>query len=550
MNIINTTEFQEKIHTLATSFAQQLPEKVSEIEVLWNTLEKDWNLENVQNLHRLLHNLVSESKVFGHSEISAHSSAVEQLIKNALQNEFRPDSPHSTVIQQQLAELKRLMHQSTKNIDIGELGNQTVKVSSQDSCVIFVVEDDVEASQELALQLRYYGYEVEVFNHLDKFRSAIQNCAGAIVLMDVEFPEDDIGGIHFMEQIQRELKQLAKVIFISVYDTLQYRLGAVRAGGIAYFTKPINSTELIDQLDLITASQVQEPFRIMIVEDSSISLTYYSVVLEQAEMHIKALLDPMKLFEALNNFNPDLILMDLYLPGCNGIELAKVVRQMDGFQNIPIVHLVNENDLNTQSDVINFRGGDFLIKPISPMQLVAAITSRVSRMRSLHALMILDGPTGLLNHTAIKEELAREVIRSNRLKTPLSLAMIDVDSFKKINDTYGHAAGDRVVKSLARLLKQRLRETDIVGRYGGDEFYVILNDTDAVSAAKVIDEIRSVFNRSMHLSQDSEFFVSFSCGISDLTHFSDVPGLCEAAEKAMFQAKQRGRNKVIVNTGD
>ena len=189
MNIINTTEFQEKIHTLATSFAQQLPEKVSEIEVLWNTLEKDWNLENVQNLHRLLHNLVSESKVFGHSEISAHSSAVEQLIKNTLQNEFRPDSPHSTVIQQQLAELKRLMHQSTKNIDIGELGNQTVKVSSQDSCVIFVVEDDVEASQELALQLRYYGYEVEVFNHLDKFRSAIQNCAGAIVLMDVEFPE-------------------------------------------------------------------------------------------------------------------------------------------------------------------------------------------------------------------------------------------------------------------------------------------------------------------------------------------------------------------------
>lgn len=188
--------------------------------------------------------------------------------------------------------------------------------------------------------------------------------------MDVEFPEDDIGGIHFMEQIQRELKQLAKVIFISVHDTLQYRLGAVRAGGIAYFTKPINSTELIDQLDLITASQVQEPFRIMIVEDSSISLTYYSVVLEQAEMHIKALLDPMKLLEALNNFNPDLILMDLYLPGCNGIELAKVVRQMDGFQNIPIVHLVNENDLNTQSDVINFRGGDFLIKPISPMQLV------------------------------------------------------------------------------------------------------------------------------------------------------------------------------------
>ena len=267
-------------------------------------------------------------------------------------------------------------------------------------------------------------------------------------------------------------------------------------------------------------------------------------------MQIKSLEDQMKLLEVLNSFSPDLILMDLYMPGCNGIELSKVVRQIDGFQNIPIVHLVNANDLNTQSEVMSLRGSDFLLKPISPTQLVAAITSRVSRMRSLHSLMILDGPTGLLNHTAIKEELAREVIRSNRLNTPLSFATIDVDCFKKLNDNYGYAAGDRVVKSLARLLKQRLRETDVVGRYGGVEFSVILNDTDAASAAKVIDEIRSVFNRSMHLSQDDEFFVSFSCGIADLAHFSDVTGLTEAAERAMFQAKQRGRNKVVVNSGE
>jgi len=550
MNIINTTEFQEKIYALATSFVQQLPEKANEIDSLWHALEKHWNQDTLQNLHRLLHNLVDESKTFGHSELSLLSSSVEQLFKNALQTDVPPDGAHVKTIQQQLGELKQRLKQSTPIKTVEEYSKQADKVNSQASGTIFVVEDDVEAAQELALQLRYYGYEVEVFNHLEKFRAAIQSCAGEIVLMDVEFPEDEMGGIHFMEQAQRELKQQAKVIFISVHDTLSYRLGAIRAGGVAYFTKPINSAELIDQIDVMTASQVQEPFRILIVEDSSISMAYYSSVLEQAEMQIKSLEDPMKLLDVLNSFSPDLILMDLYLPGCNGIELSKVVRQIDGFQNIPIVHLVNANDLNTQSEVMNLRGSDFLLKPISPTQLVAAITSRVSRMRSLHSLMILDGPTGLLNHTAIKEELAREVIRSNRLNTPLSFATIDVDCFKKLNDNYGYAAGDRVVKSLARLLKQRLRETDVVGRYGGDEFSVILNDTDAASAAKVIDEIRSVFNRSMHLSQDDEFFVSFSCGIADLAHFSDVTGLTEAAEKAMFQAKQRGRNKVVVNSGE
>ncbi|MCC8996693.1 MAG: diguanylate cyclase [Nitrosomonas sp.] len=550
MNIINTTEFQEKIYALATSFVQQLPEKANEIDSLWHALEKHWNQDTLQNLHRLLHNLVDESKTFGHSELSLISSSVEQLFKNALQTDLPPDGAHVKTIQQQLGELKQRLKQSTPIKTVEEYSKQADKVNSQASGTIFVVEDDVEAAQELALQLRYYGYEVEVFNHLEKFRAAIQSCAGEIVLMDVEFPEDEMGGIHFMEQAQRELKQQAKVIFISVHDTLSYRLGAIRAGGVAYFTKPINSAELIDQIDVMTASQVQEPFRILIVEDSSISMAYYSSVLEQAEMQIKSLEDPMKLLDVLNSFSPDLILMDLYLPGCNGIELSKVVRQIDGFQNIPIVHLVNANDLNTQSEVMSLRGSDFLLKPISPTQLVAAITSRVSRMRSLHSLMILDGPTGLLNHTAIKEELAREVIRSNRLNTPLSFATIDVDCFKKLNDNYGYAAGDRVVKSLARLLKQRLRETDVVGRYGGDEFSVILNDTDAASAAKVIDEIRSVFNRSMHLSQDDEFFVSFSCGIADLAHFSDVTGLTEAAERAMFQAKQRGRNKVVVNSGE
>ncbi|HQU97492.1 MAG TPA: diguanylate cyclase [Nitrosomonas sp.] len=550
MNIINTTEFQEKIYALATSFVQQLPEKANEIDSLWHALEKHWNQDTLQNLHRLLHNLVDESKTFGHSELSLLSSSVEQLFKNALQTDVPPDGAHVKTIQQQLDELKQRLKQSTPIKTVEEYSKQADKVNSQASGTIFVVEDDVEAAQELALQLRYYGYEVEVFNHLEKFRAAIQSCAGEIVLMDVEFPEDEMGGIHFMEQAQRELKQQAKVIFISVHDTLSYRLGAIRAGGVAYFTKPINSAELIDQIDVMTASQVQEPFRILIVEDSSISMAYYSSVLEQAEMQIKSLEDPMKLLDVLNSFSPDLILMDLYLPGCNGIELSKVVRQIDGFQNIPIVHLVNANDLNTQSEVMSLRGSDFLLKPISPTQLVAAITSRVSRMRSLHSLMILDGPTGLLNHTAIKEELAREVIRSNRLNTPLSFATIDVDCFKKLNDNYGYAAGDRVVKSLARLLKQRLRETDVVGRYGGDEFSVILNDTDAASAAKVIDEIRSVFNRSMHLSQDDEFFVSFSCGIADLAHFSDVTGLTEAAERAMFQAKQRGRNKVVVNSGE
>lgn len=553
MNTSEHKEFRERMHSVLVSFTQELPERISEIEALWESLQTDWNIKALQELHRSVHNLVSNGRTFGYPELSSQARALERVLKNLLREAHLTDIAQADAIWQQILELKRLSTDKepvvTSDMAMGADEN-TFLPDVDDSNLIFVVEDDAETAQELALQLRYYGYEVEVFNHLEKFRSAILHKPNAIILMDVEFPEDTLGGIHVMEAIQKELPCPARVIFISVHDDMAFRLGSVRAGGVAYFTKPINSTELIDQLDLITASQIQEPFRVLIVDDSPTVLAYHTAILEQAEMIVKALPEPMKLMEVLSDFNPDIILMDLYMPECNGIELARVIRQMDGFLSTPIVYLSTENDFDTQPEAKSLSGDDFLVKPIDPAHLIAAITARVSRARSLRSLMIHDGLTGLLNHTAIKEELAREVGRSTRLNTPLSFAMVDIDFFKKVNDTYGHAAGDRVLKSLARLLKQRLRDTDIVGRYGGEEFAVIMNDTDASSAAKVIDEIRNVFSRLIHLSHEEEFSVNFSCGLADLAHFPDVASLSEAADKALYQAKQRGRNKVVVNVGD
>ncbi|TXI20439.1 MAG: diguanylate cyclase [Nitrosomonas sp.] len=546
-------EFQEKMCLLLDSFAQELPERISEIEALWSKLKTQWNMRTLQELHRSVHNLVSNGRTFGHPKLSNEARVLEQVLKNLMQNGAAADTVQTARIWQLIQDLRRISAEEQpllRQSGATDADEQVCLPNPNESNLIFVVEDDAEAAQELALQLRYYGYEVEVFNHLDKFHTAIQHRPHAIILIDAEFPEDDMGGIHFMEKIQSDLIQPARVIFISVHDDMAYRLGAVRAGSVAYFTKPINSSELIDQLDLITASQIQEPFRVLIVDDSTTVMAYYTAILEQAEMVVKAVSDPMGLLEKLSDFNPDIILMDLYLPGCNGIELTRVVRQMEGFFSTPIVYLATENDFNTQPEAMSLCGDDFIVKPIDPTYLISSITSRVTRGRSIRSLVIHDGLTGLLNHTAIKEELAREVVRSSRLNTPLSFAMIDIDFFKKINDTYGHAAGDRVIKSLARLLKQRLRETDIVGRYGGEEFAVIMNDTDAISAAKVIDEIRTVFSHLLHLSHNDEFFVNFSCGIADFAHFPDVASLSEAADKALYQAKQRGRNKVVVNSGD
>lgn len=167
-------------------------------------------------------------------------------------------------------------------------------------------------------------------------------------------------------------------------------------------------------------------------------------------------------------------------------------------------------------------GDDFLTKPIEPNHLISSVAIRAERMRIMRSFLEKDGLTGLLNHTKTREKLELAVERGLRQQGGLALAMIDLDHFKKVNDTYGHFSGDRVLTGLARLRLQRLRKTDIVRRYGGEEFAVILLDTDIKSAGGVLNDIRESFSYIEHLSNNKRFSVTFSCGIAAFPNFQDA----------------------------
>ncbi len=547
--IQSVAEFQEKMHRLSKAFLTDLPVKTKAIETVWLQFQDQKNVEALQIAHRQVHDLESASKMFGFRELSHAATNLEHALKRLLQTRLEQND-QDQAIHQQIAELNRLAVKPKQDVSLNftKKLDDIQRTDSEAVSKVFVVDDDQESAQELAMQLSYYGYEVEVFGKLAKFRTAIRKNPQTIVLMNIEFSDDDLAGIRVMKEIQQEMDEPVQVMFLSSNDDLALRLEAVRAGGIAYLTKPINSTDLIDQLDSFATPQTQEPFRVLIIDDSDTILAYHAAVLELAGMTVKTANTTDTMMQTLLEFNPDVILIDVYMPECSGMELAKVIRQIDGLLNLPIVYLSSENDFNTQPEAMSLAGDDFMVKPVEPRHLVSTVTLRIRRARLLRGLMVHDGLTGLFNHTAIKEQLSREIVRSNRLKTPLSFAMVNVDFFKKVNDKHGHAAGDRVLKSLARLLKQRLRGTDIVGRYGGEEFAVIMTDTDAPDASKVIDEIRKVFSRLIHMSDNKEFTVTFSCGIADIRHFPDAKSVSDAADKALHEAKKKGRNQVVINT--
>ena len=181
-----------------------------------------------------------------------------------------------------------------------------------------------------------------------------------------------------------------------------------------------------------------------------------------------------------------------------------------------------------------------------PSQDASATDYLQGVINGLCELSLKDPLTGLSNRRHFKavQERAIEVVA--RSGEPALLLMLDIDHFKKVNDTYGHPAGDRVIKSLSRMLKQRLRETDMVGRYGGEEFAVILSNTNGETAANVLDAIRKDFAQLRHLAEGKEFSATFSCGIADVSFFADSVKLCDAADRALYKAKHAGRNQVLL----
>ena len=286
--------------------------------------------------------------------------------------------------------------------------------------------------------------------------------------------------------------------------------------------------------------------RILIVDDETDSAEYHATCLESAGLETVTVTNPLDVMSQLVEFQPDVILMDVYMPGCSGLELAMVIRQEEAFVGVPIVFLSRETDRMKQIAALGEGGDDFFTKPVPPDQLVPAVSARAQRGRTLRLFMEKDGLTGLFRHSHIIEQLEVAVRRADRQHGKLAVAMLDIDGFKEVNDEHGHLVGDQVLKALAYLLRQRLRMSDVLGRFGGDEYVVVLPDTDGAAALDKMDDIRRNFAAIDHETGHGSFSVTLSCGVGEFPAALTSHELIAAADEALYRAKRRGRNRVLL----
>ncbi len=411
---------------------------------------------------------------------------------------------------------------------------------------IYLFNKNDTDDQLLHQQLSQFNYPVKTNTNisLDALKDSPISALPSAIIMDIDLLTDSNG--EKIQKIRESAPLHIPLIFFTNRNSFQARLKAVRASGDAFFVNPINIITLVTKLDILCAIKPLEIYRILIIEDMVSLSNYYAAILQQAGMQTYILNNPVDILQGLAEFRPDIILLDIYMPECNGYELATVIRQQENYLSIPLVFLSSEKDKMKQLNAMSLGGDDFLTKPVVPEHLIKLVSYRVQRARLLRSLIMKDSLTGLFNHNAIQEQIKIEIAQADRHNTKLTIAMLDLDHFKTINDTYGHIIGDMVLNNLCRLIIKRLRKSDIAGRYGGEEFILIFTDTSITDAQEICNDIRTSFANFEHDTEKGKFTITLSCGLAEYPEFPGPIDLIIAADNALYQAKENGRNQVVM----
>lgn len=557
-----------KIARLRGVFIKQLPARMQEARRLLLLLEDNpLDHEAAVSLHRFFHSIKGTGNSFGLKELGEIAAQGETLAAVVMEQQgvAVPGPAQVEAYQQALADLDRNLQRfaaylDAQSADEGNAAAETGKMPNfqlpptvqadnglRGGKLVYLCDDEVMQVYQLSTQLNCFGYHTITFTEPEQLCQAVLSKRPDALIMDINFPEGMANGTQTVTALRQQMgaSDAVPTIFLSGRDDFTARLDAVRAGGAAYFHKPARALDIVSTLDELTVQKKPEPFRVLVVDDEPSMSAYHSLILEDAGMITCQVNDPAKVLSVLQEFGPDIMLTDMYMPGCTGRELAAIIRQMPSYLSLPIIYLSSETDERKQFSALSVGAEGFLTKPILPEFLIAAVATRAERMRTLRALMARDSLTGLYNHTTLTQMLESALASAGRQNQALSFAMIDVDHFKSVNDTYGHPVGDQVLLALARVLQQRLRNSDVVGRYGGEEFAAVFQGISQDKALEICDQLRSDFAKVRFHAGRNQFSCTFSVGIASFPQYKSLVSLREAADRCLYAAKEQGRNRVV-----
>lgn len=456
---------------------------------------------------------------------------------------------------------------------------------------VLVVDDLLPNLKLLEAKLSHEYFEVTTATSGAEALSAIESDPPDIVLLDVMMPEMD--GFETCRRIKSNPESAhIPVVMVTALSDRADRVRGLEAGADDFLTKPVDDRALFARVrslvrlkmlmdewrlrertsDSLAALDEQNDVfaeggtdaRILIIEDKEFYAAQLTEMLASDGHECTVLDQPDSTVARLDADEYDMIVLELRLEERDVLRLCAQIRSIDRHRHIPILLLVEESDTERLAKAMDLGCNDYVVRPVDQNELLARCRTQVRRRRYQAKLRdnyersfemaLTDGLTGLYNRRYLEAHLSGLIERIAGGRRHLSVIMFDIDHFKRINDTYGHAAGDEVLQELCARVMKGVRSFDTVARYGGEEFVVVMPETDIDVAMTVAERLRQVVAEQpfVVITTDQKLSVTISIGVAkvDVVEGDTTASLIGRADEALYAAKSAGRNRAMYWTPD